>query len=450
MAADAHADIPGDDIPVAILLGGKGTRLGLSGIPKPMVGFLGRPLIEHTVCQLRDQGFSNLVFLSGYLSEVIEAHFGDGSDFGVRIRYAVETTPLGTAPATRAAADLLGEEFLLVYGDVAFDIDLNRFVQRSRAFGGNGTLAVHPNDHPEDSDLVACDPVSHRISAFLNKPHAPGLRARNLVNAGIYYLRPAIFDAIPKGDDLFDWGRDVFPAAVRAGQELYAYRTAEYLKDIGTPDRLKRAEGHFQSGFVAARSMRSPQRAVFLDRDGVINREINGVHRAADMQCLPGVADVIAQINRSPMIAIGVTNQPDLAKGFFGFDDLEDVHVEMDNQLVAAGGFLDDLLFCPHHPATGFDGEVPELKRACSCRKPEPGMLLQAAALYNIDLSGSYMIGDRITDLMAGRAAGAQTILVHRNAETTLPDERFDMSLADHVTQDLPSAWSIIKKEALL
>ena len=414
-----------------------------------MVGFLGRPLLEYTVGHLRDQGFGDLVFLSGYMSQVIEQHFGDGSQFGVSIRYSVESEPLGTAPAAAAAAGLLGDEFLLIYGDVAFDIDLNRFLQRARSFGGHGTLAVHPNDHPEDSDLVVCDPETHRISAFLRKPHDPGLRARNLVNAGAYYLRSKIFEAIPTGVDLCDWGRDVFPAAVRDGYDLYAYRTAEYLKDIGTPARLKKTEGHFESGFVAARSMRRAQRAVFLDRDGVINREIDGVHRASDMQCLEGVAEIISQINKSPFISIGVTNQPDIAKGFMGFDDLEDVHVEMDRQLVAKGGFLDDLLFCPHHPKKGFHGEVTELKRDCSCRKPAPGMLTAAAALYNIDLSQSYMIGDRVTDLMAGRAAGAKTILVHRNGAPTLPDEAIDLTLADHVARDLAAAWSFINQQAL-
>ncbi len=437
------------DLPVALLLGGKGTRLGLQGLPKPMVPFLGRPLLEHTVTHLRDQGFNDLVFLTGHLSSVIERHFGDGKDFGVRIRYSVEPEPLGTAPATAAAAPLLGDEFLLVYGDVAFDIDLARFVRQARDFGGQGTLAVHPNDHPEDSDLVVSDPESHRITAFLCKPHGAGLRARNLVNAGLYYLRPGLFDAIPGDVPLADWGRDVFPAAVRKGAALFAYRTGEYLKDIGTPERLKRTEGHFKSGFVAARSMRTPQRAVFLDRDGVINRETGGVHRARDLECLDGAAETVSEINRSAYLAIGVTNQPDIAKGFMGFDDLDDIHAEMDRQLVAAGGFLDDLLYCPHHPHTGFAGEVPELKRDCSCRKPAPGMLREAAERYNIALEKSYMIGDRITDLMAGRAAGTRTVLVHRNAEPALPGEPIDLALADHVVRDLPAAWQVIKSQAL-
>jgi len=438
-----------DIVPVAILLGGRGTRLGLVDRPKPMVDFLGAPLLERMVRQLAEQGFTELVFLTGHMSHVIRDHFGDGRAFGVSITYCHEEVPLGTARATRAAAAALGDEFLLLYGDVAEEIDFGRFLERARHLGGAGTLFVHPNDHPYDSDLVVADPETHRIRAFLDKPHAADLLARNLVNAGLYYLRPAIFAAIPAGDALFDWGRDVFPQAVRDGFELYAYRSAEYMKDVGTPKRLAKAEGDVRSGLVSARSMRHPQRAVFLDRDGVINREIDGVGCPEDVEILPGVAETIARINRSPLLAIAITNQPGLAKGFFSFDDLDRVHAQMDGLLAEGGGFLDDLYFCPHHPETGFDGEVAALKIPCTCRKPAPGMLLQAAADYNIDLSRSVMIGDRPSDLKAGRAAGTRTILIHRNTADTLPDDACDTAEADVVVRDLGAAWEWIEKEML-
>ena len=159
------------------------------------------------------------------------------------------------------------------------------------------------------------------------------------------------------------------------------------------------------------------------------------------------MADTVVGINRSPYLAIGITNQPDLAKGFFGLDDLDAVHAALDEGLVEADGFLDDLFFCPHHPEAGFDGEVLELKRACDCRKPAPGMILTAAALYNIDLSESFMIGDRESDLRAGRAAGVNTILIHRNNESALPNEPIDQSLADHVAPSLAAAWTYIQAQ---
>ncbi len=435
--------------PVAILLGGKGTRLGLKDRPKPMVDFMGAPLLERAVRQLVAQGFTDLVFLTGHMGDVIERHFENGARFGAQIHYVHEDIPLGTARATRAAADHLGSGFVLLYGDVAFDIDLVKFVSQAKAWGGDGTLFVHPNDHPFDSDLVASDSDTHRIHAFLNKPHSAALQARNLVNAGLYYLTPNVFDHIPEGDALFDWGRDVFPNAIRNGAELYAYRSAEYIKDVGTPDRIVKAEKAVSSGLVQARSMRHRQRAVFLDRDGVINKEIDGVHRPEQFELLPQLAQTIAEINRSHFLSIGITNQPDIAKGFFTFEDLELVLCEMDAQLSEGGAYLDDLYYCPHHPEAGHEGEVPELKRPCTCRKPAPGMLVKAAEDYNIDLTRSYMIGDRISDLQAGRAAGCRTIFVHRNAGQGIEHDTPDalLALADHVAKDVSEAWALIKKD---
>lgn len=434
-------------LPVAILLGGKGTRLGLDGLPKPMVPFLGRPLLEHLVEGAVAQGFTDFVFLSGHLHEVIEDHFGDGAQFGASIRYSIETQPLGTVRATYAARDMLGDEFLLLYGDVFQSVDLTRFLTCARSLGGAGTLMAHPNDHPYDSDLIVVDPLTCRITAFLGKPHTPAVQRRNLVNAGLYYMRSTIFDTLPTGDALFDWGRDVFSRTVEAGVPLHAYRTGEYMKDIGTPDRLAQAQDHVRGGKAEMRNMRRPQQAVFVDRDGVLNREIGGVHRPSDLALLPSVAETVVAINRSPYLAIGITNQPDLAKGLFGLDDLDAVHAALDEELVAAGGFLDDLFFCPHHPEAGFAGEVPALKRVCDCRKPAPGLLLEAATRYNIDLSRSYMIGDRESDLRAGRAAGVRTMLVHRDGAPDLPDESIDLSLADHVVPDLAAAWADIQAQ---
>ena len=442
MTSSANEAMP----PVAILLGGKGTRLGLQGVPKPMVPFLGRPLLERTVEQLADQGCRRIVFLTGHLGEVIEQAFGDGSRYGVSIDYCAEEVPLGTARATAAARAALGDEFLLLYGDVVFDIDLARFLRAGRANGGDGTLFVHPNDHPYDSDLIERDDTN-RITRFLAKPHAADLLARNLVNAGLYYLRPTIFDAIPQEGDLPDWGRDVFPHAVASGYQLHAYSSAEYIKDIGTPARLAKAERHVTAGIVSARARSRPQRAVFMDRDGVINREINGVHTPAALELVPRAAETIAAINQSAFLSIVATNQPDIAKGFFTAGDLDQVHAALERSLSEAGAYVDDILYCPHHPESGHPGEIAELKRVCDCRKPQDGMLRQAAERHNIDLARSYMIGDRAADMAAGKKCGATTILVHRNAGASLPDDARDCPDADHIALDLAEAWHIIQED---
>lgn len=422
---------------IVVLAGGKGTRLGLPDLPKPMAPVAGRPLLERIVDVGKATGFDDFLFLNGHLGEKIEAHFGDGSDFGVRIAHFREPAPLGTAGAVRAARAALTETFILIYGDILLDVDLAHFVDFHRAHGGIASLFVHPNDHPHDSDLVETG-AGERITRFLPKPHEPGALLPNLVSAALYVMEPEAIDHVPDG--AWDWGRDIFPAMVDAGLPLCAYRSVEYAKDMGTPERLEKGERDIRSGKVERLSRRTARPAVFLDRDGVLNVERNGVHRPQDLQLLHGAAEAVAALNKAGVPAICVTNQPDIAKGFFTEDDLRRVFAALDTALADEGGaYLDDIFFCPHHPDRGWEGEVAALKIACDCRKPEPGMLRAAAALHNIDLARSWMIGDRATDIAAARAVGARAVLLSH------PDSPIDAAAKadcnpDLTTDSLPAA----------
>jgi len=397
-------------VKVVVLAGGLGTRLGLIDRPKAMVSVDGTPLLERLLVQARDSGFADFLFLTGHMADVISDHFGDGARFGVRIDHVPDPRPLGTAGAVREARHLLTEPFVVLYGDTLMGVDLQRMVAFHRQRGGLGTLFVHPNDHPGDSDLLRADSAD-RIAAFLPKPHAAGAPLPNLVSAALYVLDPAAIDDVP-ADGASDWGRDVFPAIVRRGGQLNAYRSVEYIKDIGTPSRLARGEADLASGRVARLSARVPKPAIFLDRDGVLNEEIGGVHAAGNLRVIPGAGAALRKINLAGVPAICVTNQPDLAKGMMSAADLSAVHDMLDTALAQESAYLDDLLFCPHHPDAGWPGEVSALKVACECRKPLPGLLFRAAERHGIDLSRSWMIGDRYADIAAGRAAGTRTILL--------------------------------------
>ena len=247
--------------------------------------------------------------------------------------------------------------------------------------------------------------------AFHVKPHGSANHA-NLASAAVYYLTPEALAHVPS-DAASDWGRDVFPSIVSAGGALYSYRGSEYLKDVGTPDRLARAKRALRAGLPARRSYRARQRAIFLDRDGVLNEEIDGVYAADQLKLLESAAAGVKAINQKGLLAICVTNQPGLAKGFFDFATLADVHRRLDVMLAQEGAYLDDIYVCPHHPERGFEGEVATLKIDCECRKPQPGLLKQAAEFHNIDLVSSCIIGDRVIDIAAGAAVGAKGYLVN-------------------------------------
>ena len=428
---------------VVILAGGKGTRLGLTDRPKPMVSVLGKPLLERLVETSRTSGLTDFVFLNGYKADVIEDYFGDGRRFGVTIQHVREERPLGTAGAVRAAREHLGETFVVLYGDILIDVDLAAFAEFHGLHDGVASVFVHPNDHPQDSDLVVAD-AADQVTAFLPKPHHAGANLPNLVSAALYVLEPRAIDYVPTSCGS-DWGREVLPAMVDAGEKVFAYRSLEYAKDIGTPKRIEQAEADLTSGRVERLSMKKPKPAVFVDRDGVLNDEINGVHRPDQLVLLDGVGEALREANKAGIPVICVTNQPDIAKGFLTSCDLAGVHAALDTQLAEGGAYLDDLLYCPHHPESGWAGEIVDLKIECYCRKPKPGMLLAAARAHNLDLAASWLIGDRYSDIAAAHAVGVRGALVRTGyAGHDRPRYADD---ADATFADFPEAMKHIVRE---
>ena len=392
---------------VCILAGGMGTRIAkyFPELPKPMIPLNGKPLLQHQIDMLVAQGFRNITLTIGYKAEVIKNYFGGGEKFGANISYIIEESPLDTGGAL---VMLPREDTLVILGDVYCDIDVNRFIDFHREKGAMISLFVHPNSHPQDSDIIVTD-NSCRVTAWSSKHDPNHGTFRNLVNAGIYILNA---DALPNGKlTRCNLNRDIIVPEIEDGK-VYAYASTEYVKDMGTIERLRQVEVDIKSGITSARSLKNKQKAIFLDRDGTINVFAGLVTMPDQLKLIDGVADAIKKINSSEYLAICVTNQPVIARGDVTFEELNSIHARLDNLLGIKGAYLDDLLFCPHHPDKGFDGEVAEYKINCDCRKPKPGLLLKAAQKYNIDLSQSYMIGDTETDMRAGQAAGCNTFLI--------------------------------------
>jgi D,D-heptose 1,7-bisphosphate phosphatase len=406
---------------LVILAGGQGTRLKqvTGDLPKPMALIGGIPVLEHQVRAAARDGFEEVVFLTSYRSEVIESHFGDGSRWKVKFRYCLDESPLGTAGATLAALDQLDERFLLLYGDVMHDVDLRQFAEfhctRQEAAA---TLLVHPNDHPQDSDLVEMGDDA-RITCFHGYPHAPGSFYRNVVNAGLYALTRsalALYAGIPGKQD---FAKDLFPRMVREGRALYGYFSREYIKDMGTPERLAMVNRHYEQGRIQELHASHPVPAIFLDRDGTVIRQVPFLSRADQVELIEGAARAIRQIHDANRLAVLVTNQPVIARGECSVHELERIHGRMEHLLATeAKTYLDAIYYCPHHPDSGFPGEVAALKIACDCRKPNTGMIRQAVPDLNIDLEHSWMIGDSMRDWQTACNAGIQAMLV-RTGEAT-------------------------------
>lgn len=403
-----------------IMAGGKGSRIRelAPELPKPMLPVNGVPVLEREILSLRDQGFTEFILTVSHLGPVIMDHFGDGTNFGVHIRYFNETRPLGNAGALFRLRNELTEPFLLLNADAIFDVDFKRFAAFHFSHGGLATLFTHPNDHPADSGLIVAD-ENGAVLQWLAKEDARPEYYQNRVNAGLHIIDPAVLDLAiangrvdPDSDDFrADLDRHLLKPLAGSGR-MFCYDSPEYVKDMGTPERYRQVEADFASGRVEARNLARKQKAVFLDRDGTLNVYKGLLRDLHDFELIPGVARAIRQINASGYLAIVVTNQPVIARGDVTLAQLRMIHNKMETELGQAGAYLNGIYFCPHHPDKGYPGEIPALKVPCICRKPKPGMLVQAAKDFHIDLCQSYMLGDSENDIRAGNAAGCKSILL--------------------------------------
>lgn len=396
---------------VVIMAGGKGTRISsvASDIPKPMIEIDGIPVLEREIQCLKEQCFKDLIITVSHLGHIIMNYFGDGLDFGVHIEYFVEEQPLGNAGALFELKNKLTEDFLLLNADSIFDIDFNRIVKFHKEKGGLVTLFTHPNSHPYDSGLIIADKTG-AVEQWLTKEDARPKYYQNRVNAGLHVVSPEILEVRPEGAKV-DLDRQLLKPLAGTGK-MFCYDSPEYVKDMGTPDRYEAVCKDFADGVVAGKNLKRKQKAIFLDRDGTINKYVGFLRDIDEFELLPGVAEAIGKINRSGYLAIVVTNQPVIARGEVGWEELQEIHNKMETLLGLEGVYLDGIYFCPHHPHKGYEGEIPELKFDCDCRKPKPGMLLKAAEDFNIDLSQSWMIGDGENDIKAGEVAGCKTALI--------------------------------------
>ena len=402
-----------------IMAGGRGTRISelFPDIPKPLIPIEGVPVLEREIISLRDQGFKDIIMTVSHMGDKIMKHFGDGTKLGVSIQYYNEITPLGNAGALFKLQEQLGDEpFLLLNADAVFDVDFNRMVSFHQEHGGLVTLFTHPNNHPYDSGLIIAD-KDMSVQSWLAKEDVRPTYYKNRVNAGLHVIDPKILamvsieaDKIGTVDEMtgktvkVDLDRQLLKPLAGTGK-MFCYDSPEYVKD------------DFKVGRVSAKNLSNKQKAVFLDRDGTINKYVGFLRNINDFELIDGVAEAIKKINASGYLAIVVTNQPVIARGEVAFQELEEIHNKMETELGLQGAYLDAIYYCPHHPHKGYEGEIPELKIECDCRKPKPGMLLKAAGDYNIDLSQSYMIGDGENDIKAGLAAGCKTVLI--NSEGT-------------------------------
>jgi histidinol-phosphate phosphatase family protein len=388
-----------------ILAGGKGTRSADPTKAKLGQEIDGVPLLQWHLRLLEPSEITEAIVVAGHLGDQVSELANRVDHHGTELRVIHEGEQKGTVAALALAAQHSEhDEFLVILGDILMSLPIDQFIDEWRASGTNVAVVVHPSTHPHDSDAAF---PSHDGAVIVVPKSEPRDHIPNMSSAGLFAITRS---GLAQYQGLRDFGSDVLSAAAEEG-DLFAFISSHYLKDTGTPERLSATQDDVARGAFVRRGQLTPRPALFLDRDGVINPDEPEYYSPDNYKLLPGVAEEIREANRRGVPTIVVTNQPAIAKGFMTFEDHQRIRARMDRLLGEHGAFVDDYLFCPHHPDAGFDGEKSELKVVCDCRKPASGMASQARSRHGIDLSGSVMVGD--TDRDRGFASRAGMCFIH-------------------------------------
>jgi D-glycero-D-manno-heptose 1,7-bisphosphate phosphatase len=371
---------------VVCLVGGLGTRLGplTQNMPKPLLKVGGRPFLDYLIDEANRFGLERLLLLAGHNAGEVVRHYAGKVVGGLSIDVVVETAPLGTAGALANAAHALEPVFFLANGDSFFGFNWLALVPALERDDWTMHLALASGVAGGRYGRV--ETRGNRISRFL-----PKAESELPINAGIYLVRRRILEKIRSVPSSLE--NDILPPLASEGELLGLAAEGTFI-DIGVPDDFARSQQ------VMPAFTRRP--AAFLDRDGVINHDDNYVHRPEQIRWIDGAKEAIRWLNDAGYYVFAVTNQAGVARGYYGEDDVRSLHGWMQNELQSAGAHVDCFEYCPYHP----EGAVERYRRVSELRKPAPGMILKLRKEWNVDMEGSFMIGDRDIDMQAAAAAG--------------------------------------------
>ncbi len=400
------------DVMVVVLMGGLGTRLKeyTKQCPKSLVDVCGKPFFDYQLDLLTAWGFKKFVFLIGYKADMIEQYYGNGSSRGISIQYSYDGEKLlGTGGAVRGALDLLEDDFLLLYGDSFMDIDyaetLYRY-ERGKASGARALMTVLRNNNRFDKSNVVMN--GNDLVLYDKKDPTPEM---NYIDYGVCMYERSLFEGYSK-DEAFDIADIQHELSVKG--QMTAQIVTKRFYEIGSPASLSEFTQYAKHRFYESHP------AVFVDRDGVINsivwnddiEQLDSPMKVEQFEFLPGAVEALRTFKEKGYYVFIITNQPGAAKGKTCLATLYDINTYMIDCLSEQGVETDDLFMCPHYPKKLPQTKEEFLIKECNCRKPQPGLIYRAMRKYNIDLSGSYMIGDSCTDIIAGNTVGTSTIFI--------------------------------------
>ena len=405
---------------VVLACGGLGTRLReiTNNTPKPLYLIEGKSTLERCIEQLDFYHYKNVIITIGYKSNKFTEYIVElNKKYKVNIDLYVEEKPLGECGALWLIKDNLCDDFVFINGDLIFSIDFKKLHLFHQRLSSKLTLVTHTSDHPEDSDLVSVPNGTLVEDIFLKNLDKKIYKNAYLGNSGIFIINKELLDILnpPKEED----SKSVFHFIVRnifyLKINIYSYNTTEYIKDMGTPKRLKVVQEDLSKGKVFHKNYRNPQKALFLDRDNTLIKCKIGeyvVNKNKIEFIIPNIENIFRISLKYDLVCL-VTNQPIIAMGKLTLRELDEINSILVKFCLSKGLKIDVVTFCPHHPHKGFKGELEILKKDCFCRKPNPGLLFEQSFLRNINLKESLMIGDSDNDFFAAKNAGCNFLNIN-------------------------------------
>jgi len=374
-----------------ILAGGRGTRLGTltDNLPKPMIPINRKPFLEYLIDLLKENGIEEVILLLGYLPEKINKYFGNGSKFGINIKYSIGDVSFETGKRIKNAEGLLDDTFLLMYCDNYWPLNLKKLVKYHDEHNVLTTVTIYTNKDNFTKSNMRADNQGYVILYDKSR------KEKNLsgVDIGFFIINKEVLKWMPNTN--FSFEKEILPKLIKEKQ-IAGYLTDHKYYSIGKIERLPITEQFLKL-----------KKVIFLDRDGVINKKppkADYVKNWNEFKFLPGAIEALKILTQNGYEIYIISNQAGIARGMMTEDDLKEIHEKMKKELENHEAKVSGIYYCPH----GWD-------EGCECRKPKPGMFFQAAREHYLDLTKIIFIGDDERDVEAGEAAGVKTILVAPN-----------------------------------
>jgi D,D-heptose 1,7-bisphosphate phosphatase len=419
-----------------LLAGGLGTRLRplTNTTPKCLVPIGGRPLLDYWIDRLVEAGVVEARINTHALAEQVRDYIAEVNRAGrLRLVESYEPELLGSAGTIAANMSLAddAEAIIIIYADNFSDVDLRQMLTFHRDHDDPFTMLLFHAPNPRACGIAELDGQG-RIVSFVEKPAEP---RGDLANAGVYIVDAVAYREIA-AQKAFDLGFEVLPRFVG---RMRGWAWGGYHLDVGTFAALERARRDAPAILDGRRADREgPRRAVFLDRDGTLIEQVHYLSDPRDVRLLPGVVEALRRFRDAGFAAVVVTNQSAIGRGILTEARLHEIHDEMARQLAAEDVAVDAIYYCPEAPSNDDRTTVEH-----GDRKPGPGMLVRAAGEMGLDLSDSWMVGDMISDVLAGNNAGCRgSILVRTGKGPSAEEARLDANY--QTADDLRAAADLI------